>query len=313
MGWKKLRIGIFISLIHFLSARMSIKMLYPFLLPLALAGCLSIHQLEKDQVGFDGEQAYQDVVYQLSLGPRIPGSQAHQLAMDWMIGELESSSWQVEIQSGYSQGKWVENLIASRPGVGGYLLLGAHYDNRIYADQDPDQRSRTLPVPGANDGASGVAVLLELARVLPEDLGKPVKLVFFDAEDNGGIDDWEWLLGSRYFVEHYRPLPEAVVVVDMVGDSDLQIYYEYNSTPGLLEEIWDQAQRLGYSMAFIPEYKHSMLDDHTPFVEAGISAVDLIDFNYPYWHTTQDTADKVSADSLEVVGNTLLCWILDWK
>jgi glutaminyl-peptide cyclotransferase len=281
-----------------------------FLLNFLLGGCLKNKQISKESMCFDGNQAYQDVIYQQELGPRIPGSMAHDRIVTWLTQELERNQWQVELQYGWVNGKNVENLIASRAGEWEYLLLGAHYDTRIHADQDVDVESRKEPVPGANDGASGVAVLIELSRCLPEDLSRPVKLAFFDAEDSGGIDDWDWIMGSRYFVQVYQPLPSEVVIVDMVGDSDLQIYYEYNSNAEMLGQIWEQARNLGYEMYFIPEYRHSMLDDHTPFVEQGIPAVDLIDFNYTYWHTTEDTFDKVSPESLEIVGSTMLSWIL---
>jgi Zn-dependent M28 family amino/carboxypeptidase len=104
--------------------------------------------------------------------------------------------------------------------------------------------------------------------------------------------------------------PSAVVVVDMVGDADLNIYKESNSDPRLTAEIWDSAKKLGFSDKFIDQYKFPMIDDHTPFLEAGIPAVDIIDFDYPYWHTVQDTADKVSAESLQVVGETLRVWVI---
>jgi len=169
---------------------------------------------------------------------------------------------------------------------------------------------RSLPVPGANDGGSGVAVLLEMARILPDDLPLPVQIVFFDAEDNGGIGDWDWILGSRAFVQQLKDPPEAAIIVDMVGDADLKIYKEHNSNVDLMEQIWEQARLLGYDEVFLPENKFSVLDDHTPFIEAGIPAVDIIDLDYPYWHTTADTAEKVSVESLQIVGDTLLAWIL---
>jgi Zn-dependent M28 family amino/carboxypeptidase len=137
----------------------------------------------------------------------------------------------------------------------------------------------------------------------------PLWLVFFDAEDQGHFNGWSWILGSRAFVEELKYKPQAVVIVDMIGDADLNIYMEKNSDPTLRAEIWATAAQLGYRKNFIPEEKYPMLDDHTPFLEAGIPAVDLIDFDYPYWHTTQDTPDKVSAQSLKVVGETLWTWV----
>ncbi len=277
---------------------------------LSMTACKEIKSSLKSDQDFSGERAYQDVIFQVDLGPRIPGSNGHQNIIDWMSRELIDSGWNVEIQEIVFDGKIIKNLIASRDEGPGYVLLGAHYDTRILADQDQDPSLRTMPVPGANDGGSGVAVLLELARVLPEDLAMPVRLVFFDCEDNGGIDDWQWIMGSRAFVQNYLPLPEIAIIVDMIGDADLNIFYEYNSDEQIMGQIWNQADILGFGNIFQAEYKHSMLDDHTPFVEVGIPAVDIIDFNYPHWHTTSDTVDKVSPESLEIVGRTLLNWIL---
>jgi Zn-dependent M28 family amino/carboxypeptidase len=225
-----------------------------------------------------------------------------------MREELESAGWQVEIQTSEALGHPIENLVARRSAESPRIILGAHYDTRMFADNDPDPEQQTNFVPGANDGASGVAVLLELARSLPQDT-VPVWLVFFDAEDNGRIEGWDWILGSREFVKNNPVQPRAAVIVDMIGDADLNIYKERNSNPDLTEEIWGVAKALGYESQFIPEYKHSMLDDHTPFLEAGIPAVDIIDFDYPYWHTVQDTTDKVSSESLQAVGDTLHVWI----
>jgi glutaminyl-peptide cyclotransferase len=258
---------------------------------------------------FDGQRAYADVLTQVAFGARIPGSEGHAKVQKWMRAELESGGWQVEIQVSESMGHPIENVVAMRGDNSPQIIVGAHYDSRMFADNDSDPANHSQPVPAANDGASGVAVLLELARAIPED-SAPVWLVFFDAEDNGRIEGWDWILGSREFVK-YNPLqPRAVVIVDMIGDADLNIYKERNSNEELTDEIWSVAASLGYENIFIPEYKHSMLDDHTPFLQAGIPAVDIIDFDYPYWHTTQDTPDKVSADSLQTVGDTLLTWVM---
>jgi Zn-dependent M28 family amino/carboxypeptidase len=163
---------------------------------------------------------------------------------------------------------------------------------------------------GENDGASGVAVLMELARVLPHIQDGQLWLVFFDAEDNGHIEGWDWIMGSRAFAGSLQDHPQAVVIVDMIGDADLNIHIEANSDQQLSAEIWHRAAALGYDEFFIDSAKYSILDDHTPFLELGIPAVDVIDFDYPYWHTTEDTLDKISADSLQIVGDTLLNWVL---
>lgn len=263
-----------------------------------------------DQAHFNGNRAYIDVINQVEMGARYPGVEGHDEIILYINDELERSGWQVDRQETEWNGKAVINLIAFRDEDPVYVLLGAHYDSRILADRDQDEDLRNEPVPGANDGGSGVAVLLELARTLPDDLPFSTRLVFFDAEDNGGIEDWDWILGSRAYVRDIDPLPKMAVILDMIGDSDLQVYYERNSDQVIREDIWRVANDLGFESIFIKEERHSMLDDHTPFLEAGIPAVDLIDFDYPYWHTTEDTPDKVSPASLQLIGDTITAWLL---
>jgi Zn-dependent M28 family amino/carboxypeptidase len=225
---------------------------------------------------------------------------------------LKRYGWEVEIQESVKMGHSIRNVVGRR-GEGGqtWKILGAHYDTRLIADHDSDPEKRSQPVPGGNDGASGVAVLLELARTLPTRMDQEIWLVFFDAEDNGDISGWDWILGSQAFVEQLEGKPDAAVIVDMIGDADLNIHLERNSDPALSAAIWAQAASLGYSRQFIPTPKYSMLDDHTPFLRAEIPAVDIIDFDYPYWHTTGDTADKVSARSLQIVGETVHAWLVN--
>jgi len=267
---------------------------------------------------FDGSRALGDVEKQLAFGPRTLGSPAHAQALAWMETELTGAGWTVEIQESAYGEYTLRNLVAHRDPASGpvderpWILLGAHCDSRFWADQDPDPAQREQPVPGANDGASGVAVLLELGRVLPADGPARIWLAFFDAEDNGRIPGWDWILGSRSLAAQFQgdvDKPDAAVIVDMIGDADLDIYLEMNSDPALSEQIWQQAALLGYEQ-FISQPRHRMLDDHIPFRDAGIPAVDIIDFDYPYWHTRADTLDKVSAESLQAVGDTLLHWLL---
>jgi Zn-dependent M28 family amino/carboxypeptidase len=178
----------------------------------------------------------------------------------------------------------------------------------LRADQDFDQP--TAPVPGADDGASGVAVLLELARTLSKSsLKHEVWLAFFDAEDNGDLDGWEWVVGSTYMAQHLTVTPQEMILIDMIGDSDQQIYYDANSNQALSAEVFGVADQLGYGDYFIQQPKYAMLDDHTPFAAKGIPAIDLIDFDYPYWHKTTDTLDKISPQSLERVGHTLKAYL----
>jgi glutaminyl-peptide cyclotransferase len=263
-------------------------------------------------VGFDGQRAYADVEYQVALGPRVPGSEGHAEVVEWMLAGLETAGWEAEVQEVEMMGHPIRNVVAKRGAGSKWIIVGAHYDSRFWADEDPDPANHREPVPGANDGASGVAVLMELARTLPADADTEIWLVFFDAEDQGRIPGWDWILGSRAFVEALEDEPDVALVVDMIGDADLNIYMERNSDPNLTQDIWSIAAELGYEEQFIPEFGFAMLDDHTPFVERGIPAVLIIDFDYPYWHTLEDTPDKVSPDSLQAVGDTVSAWIIGY-
>ena len=271
---------------------------------------------------FDGTHAHQTyVTAQMNLGARSTGSAANRATGDYILAQLKESGWKTETQEFVYRNVPIRNVIGKHTqGRGPLILLGAHYDTRARADQDP--ANPNAPVLGANDGASGVAVLLELARVLDvSKLKNEVWLVFFDAEDNGELNacalilppcdttPWHWSIGAEYFAANLRAQPEVVVIVDMIGDAEQNIYYEQTSDKALQEELWRIAARLGYTRQFIPEFKWAIEDDHTPFLRRGIRAVDLIDFDYPYWHTTQDTLDKVSGASLERVGRVLQTWL----
>jgi glutaminyl-peptide cyclotransferase len=259
---------------------------------------------------FDGPSAFAYLEAQMAFGPRWPGSPGHTAVADYILAELTALGWQAEEQPFVYQDVTVRNLIGrANVGQGPIIFLGAHYDTRKIADMTPGSSE---PVPGAVDGASGVAVLLELARTLNlEAIPREIWLVFFDAEDqgSGGMPGWDWIVGSTYMAENLTVTPEAVVVVDMVGDADQQLYYEGFSDPVLRAALWQIAAELGYGDFFIPQLRYTMIDDHLPFVERGITAVNIIDFDYPYWHTVEDTTDKASPDSLARVGHTLQVWL----
>jgi glutaminyl-peptide cyclotransferase len=258
---------------------------------------------------FSGDSAYQFVEDQMQYGPRTPGSLAHKLIQEYMIQKLKDYGWQVESQKLTIEGHEITNIIGKRGNSGEISIIGAHYDSRLVASEETSLTLQTLPVPGANDGASGVAVLLELARTMPEIPNRQIWLVFLDAEDQGRITGWDWILGSKAFVQNLVVKPSKVVILDMIGDSDLTVYREQGSDPDLTDQVWQSAADLGYSNNFVNKIKYSILDDHLPFIEAGIPAVDIIDFDYPWWHTTSDTADKVSPQSLEIIGKTILHWL----
>jgi Zn-dependent M28 family amino/carboxypeptidase len=275
---------------------------------------------------FDGARAFTYADRQVAFGPRVPGTAAHRAAGDWLAAELATradtvivQAWRHKTSKGVSLD--LRNFFARfRPDAADRVLFVAHWDSRPVADKDPNLGRQRLPVAGANDGASGVAVLLGIADALkarPPALG--VDLLFVDGEDYGDFSDsTETLIGTWYFVSHkpaaYQPL--FALVFDMVGDKDLQIYYEGNShsfAPEVVQRVWQTADRLGYGRTFIHGVRHTLIDDHVPLQRAGIHAIDLIDYDYgpnnAYWHTGEDTIDKISAASLAIVGNVAIALV----
>jgi Zn-dependent M28 family amino/carboxypeptidase len=194
------------------------------------------------------------------------------------------------------------------------IVIGAHWDSRPMADMDPDASHRNQPIPGANDGASGVAVILQLARLFsqePPPVG--VDLVLFDGEDSGQSGDLQsWCLGSRYYAMNLRgELPRWGIVLDMIGEKNAVYSMEINSldqTPRLVHTLWSLAENLKL-YCFDPNPGTAVWDDHMMLNKYGIPSIDIIDFDYPYWHTLEDTPDKCSAESLEHVGTLLVKWI----
>ncbi|MDZ7291664.1 MAG: M28 family peptidase [candidate division KSB1 bacterium] len=271
---------------------------------------------------FDGAAAYALLVKQCDFGPRVPGTPAQEKCREFLFAELQKYADRVveqnfeEYLAALKQNVRLTNLIASFDlAATQRVLLCAHWDSRPWADQDPDTSRHRQPILGANDGASGVAVLLEIAKVLksiPPPLG--VDIILFDGEDAGisGEPD-TYLAGSRYFARNKGPRfnPMLGILLDMVGDADLQIYKEQNSVNyagTTVDRVWNLAARIGVS-EFMPSVKHNVIDDHLPLLEAGIPVIDIIDFDYPYWHTVADTPDKCNAQSLEKVGRVVLAVI----
>jgi len=257
---------------------------------------------------FDGSHAFDYAEILMSFGPRVPGSAGSQETLEYVRSELQQSGWQVEIQSFDHNGVMLNNIVAFQNPKTAQVLIGAHYDTRAISDQESDPELQRLPVPGANDGTSGTAVLLELARSL-QNSKRGVWLVFFDGEDQGHINDWGWSVGAQYFADHLKVPPQNVIVIDMIGDADLNVYREKQSDKDLCDEIWNSAEELGLGGSIINQEKYAMLDDHLPFVKLGIPACLLIDFDYPYWHTQSDTLEHISVDSLQAIGDVLLSWI----
>ncbi|RME27499.1 MAG: M28 family peptidase, partial [Candidatus Zixiibacteriota bacterium] len=268
---------------------------------------------------FDGTAAMGVLQKQVAFGPRVPGTDPWVQCRRYLMDQLKEYGLSVDSQSftfvdPYS-GRTVPlvNIIASYRGADSTdkaLLLAAHWDSRPRTDYPSKAALADQPIPGANDGASGVAVLIELARLFHETPPPAnVDLVFLDGEDWGKSgDEQHYLLGARKFAasglsDRYR----FGILLDMIGDADLRIYRE-----GLSEQyvkfvndyVWQSAARLGLP-AFVDSVKHTVLDDHVALNIGGIPTVDLIDFDYPYWHSDRDTPDKCSAKSLAQVGRLL--------
>jgi glutaminyl-peptide cyclotransferase len=267
---------------------------------------------------FDKNSAFEYLKRQCAFGPRSPGSKGHADCMAFLEAEFRRTAAQTVLQAftarDFLSNRIVRmgNVIASFGRQGERLLFCAHWDSRSAADNDPDPGNRDKPVPGANDGASGTAVLLELSRILkryPPPRG--VDLVLFDGEDGGLEMNLEtWCLGSRYFAAHRRNdyKPRYAVLLDMIGDRDLSLPVEANSrkfAPAVVETVWGKARELGLP-AFESRIGYEVVDDHLELLKSGIPAVDIIDLDYPYWHTTHDTEDKCSPESLWTVGTLLL-------
>ncbi len=264
--------------------------------------------------GFSGSRALQHVRRMVRMGSRAVGTEGNLEAAEYIISHVERYGWDVEKDCFAYGGENLCNIIAKK-GEGPIVLVGTHFDTRPVADRDPVDR--TQPVPGANDGASGTAVLLELARTLDQEefSGSQIWLAFFDGEDSGDIGGWDWAVGSNHLAKRLTNEPqnrvEYAIIVDMVGDADQQLFYEWSSSLWLKEELWGLAADLGYSDVFQATHKHHITDDHTPFLKIGIPAVLIIDFDYPYWHTLDDTPDKLDARSLQRVGHVLKTWLED--
>ena len=273
---------------------------------------------------FNGNAAFTHLVAQCDFGPRNPGSVGHQKALDYFLNVLTTLADTVSTQSfteimpRSKQKVEMHNIIAQfNPKAKKQIMISAHWDTRPWGDRSLSIMRKDQPILGANDGASGVAILLELAKVLhdnPQKIG--VNLVLFDAEDFGSSgDSWSYCKGSQYFAKNLPiTLPEYAINLDMVGDANLEIYIErisYKQNPSLVLDLWGLAEELKLS-GFKKMANHSIFDDHVPLYElAGIPAVDIIDFDYPdektnYHHTYNDIVENCSPESLRQVGTLMV-------
>ena len=284
---------------------------------------------------FNSDSAYAYIAKQVSFGPRIPNSPAQIKCKDWIVEKLKGYGWQVKIQEfasfrydGYKMKGF--NVIAQyQPQIQKRILLGAHWDARSIADKDSVDKNK--PIDAANDGASGVGVMLEIARLLSETKKRPtvgVDLIFFDLEDHGEPHDFtgnpsttSWALGSQHWATHILPEnyhPYYGILLDMVGARGAKFPHEGTSmqyAPGIVRSIWATAADLGYGNMFIDEDAFGISDDHTAVNEAGkIQMIDIIDlrpvnggFDFgSFHHTHQDNLNIIDKSTLKAVGQTLL-------
>ena len=276
---------------------------------------------------FDEDHAFEYLVAQCDFGPRNPGSEGYYACLDFIINELDQSADDIILQDfRYQEQRYrkrydLQNIIARfNPDASFQTIISAHWDTRPWADQEDNRRDRNQPIIGANDGASGVAVLLELAKIMgetPPPIG--VNLVFFDGEDLGVPGENEtYCQGSRYFAKNLPiPRPDEAINLDMIGDKQLHIpveKYSLEYNPNLVRYLWGRADDMGLD-AFDITPQYAIYDDHVPLHEiAGIPAINLIDFKYPnpyanFWHTMNDVPENCSAESLEQVGKLMVDYI----
>lgn len=288
-----------------------------------LAGCDASGGVEGPLPGrprFHGAPAMASVERQVAFGPRIPGTPGHAAQLAWMKASLDSVADTVVVDTfthvaAAGDTLHLTNLVARfLPDRERRILLLTHWDTRPVSDQAKDPAQQKLPVPGANDGASGTAILLELAGILgenPPPLG--VDLLFVDGEDYG---EGDMFLGSVRYANQLPPQgqgrPIYAVLLDMVGDADGRFPVDPTSVqaaPIVVQKVWRTARKLGYAKFFPEGVGPGVTDDHVPLLQAGLPAIDVIDFSYgpanSYWHTPEDTPDKVSAGTLEMVGEVM--------
>jgi glutaminyl-peptide cyclotransferase len=297
------------------------------LLPLMLAvltGCPSSGQDANGEAAtprqapdLSADAAFEHVRTQVAFGPRVTGMPGYQKQLEWMTQYLRERADTVELQTfthRHTKSKKqlaMTNVIARfNPGAQERVLLVTHWDTRPTADYDADQDARDQPIPGANDGASGTAVLMEIANVLKQRKpGIGVDLLFVDGEDYGP-EEPDMYLGAKYFASqagNYRPL--YAVLIDMIGDKTPRFMIEDNSdrmAPEVVQRVWGLAEELGFGRYFPRSNQGAVGDDHVALNQAGIRTADIIDCCDPPWHTLQDNLANASPEGLGVVGTVLL-------
>ncbi len=280
----------------------------------------------RSAVGFGGAASMQYLLAAMKFGTRVPGSPGHIATGDWIVMEMRARGAEVIEQRWTHTTKAgtalpMRNIIARwNPTAAQHVLYVTHWDTRPRAESAALPSDQVKPIPGANDGTSGIALFLALGDALkakPPTVG--VDLVFVDGEDYGEFNPTEVdvFIGSKHFAANlpspdYKPL--FAVVWDMIGDRSLQIFQEEISlgfAPEVVARVWSTAESLGYAGSFIQRPNGGVRDDHVALQAVGIKAIDVIDIAYPYHHTLEDTPDKVSVESLQIVGTVALALIRD--
>lgn len=281
-----------------------------------------------DIPAFNADSAYRNVERQVEFGPRVPNSESHEKTAQWLVSELTRYGAQVTTQRAVLTAFDGTRLSATNimgsfnPEMANRLLLLAHYDTRPWADEDADPANHSKPLDGANDGASGVGVLLEIARLIGErNPERGIDFLFVDAEDYGESSNEEsWALGTRYFAQNpIRPgyKPSKAILLDMVGDRDAVFpaeYFSRQSAPELDDAIRRAAEVSGHGNRFPRVLGTAVTDDHVELINAGIPAIDIIDYRVgsgfaPSWHTMGDNMERIDRETLRAVGETLIHYI----
>lgn len=284
------------------------------------------------EVSFDADSAYSYVAKQVSFGPRVPNTEAHRQCGEWLVGELKKRGLDVIEQR--AQLKAFDGTMLNALNIFGQfnpekedrVLLLAHWDCRPWADQDADPANHKTPVDGANDGASGVGVILEIARQLSlNNPGRGIDVLFVDAEDWGTQgDEQSWAMGARYFMKHLpvkNYTPREAILLDMVGGKDAVFCREYFSeqaAPRLAQSLWGIAESLGHGSMFLNRFGGAVTDDHVQLIEHGIPTVDIIEYHPedetgfdPDWHTTTDNLSGIDKNTLQAVGETVMYYLIN--
>lgn len=258
---------------------------------------------------FSGAAAFDFAKHSVDFGPRPSGSEANRKLQAYIIAELKLDGCQVIEDAFTAQAPngpvAMKNIIAKFPGKSGQAIaVTGHFDTKSFPGRH---------FVGANDGGSSTGLLLELARAeAHQPRVDDLYIVFFDGEEAfGAWTDADSIYGSRHLAERWRKDGtlthlKAMILVDMIGDKNLDIQQEGNSNPALQRLVWSTAASLGYQAYFIDKPQGAIEDDHLPFLKLGVPVIDLIDFDYPPWHKDTDTLNKISAQSLEIVGTVVM-------